>query len=289
MRSIHLARSTLFLLIAWSLNASWCPVAATPQKLTAEEVVARHLESIGDEKARASVTTRIISGTSQVIFRTTPTGQASGKAVLASDGFKNLIGMSFPSPVYPREQFGFDGDTFLAAYTVPGVRSTLGGFLMTHGLIFKQGLMGGALSSAWPLLDPSLRGAKLEYKGLKKIDNRELQEVRYLPRGAGELTIDLYFDPENFQHVRTEYNRVIAAGVGDRSYISAQGKETRYKMVEEFSDFQKEGGLLLPHAYKIKLSADSGTGSFLGEWTIKLTQFSFNEKIDQGSFRISAN
>jgi len=289
MRSIHLARSTLFLLIAWSLIASWCPVAATPQKLTAEEVVARHLESIGDEKARASVTTRIISGTSQVIFRTTPTGQASGKAVLASDGFKNLIGMSFPSPVYPREQFGFDGDTFLAAYTVPGVRSTLGGFLMTHGLIFKQGLMGGALSSAWPLLDPSLRGAKLEYKGLKKIDNRELQEVRYLPRGAGELTIDLYFDPENFQHVRTEYNRVIAAGVGDRSYISAQGKETRYKMVEEFSDFQKEGGLLLPHAYKIKLSADSGTGSFLGEWTIKLTQFSFNEKIDQGSFRISAN
>jgi len=289
MRSIHLARSTLFLLIAWSLIASWCPVAATPQKLTAEEVVARHLESIGDEKARASVTTRIISGTSQVIFRTTPTGQASGKAVLASDGFKNLIGMSFPSPVYPREQFGFDGDTFLAAYTVPGVRSTLGGFLMTHGLIFKQGLMGGALSSAWPLLDPSLRGAKLEYKGLKKIDNRELQEVRYLPRGAGELTIDLYFDPENFQHVRTEYNRVIAAGVGDRSYISAQGKETRYKMVEEFSDFQKEGGLLLPHAYKIKLSADSGTGSFLGEWTIKLTEFSFNEKIDQGSFRISAN
>jgi hypothetical protein len=279
----------LFLLIAWSLIASWCPVAATPQKLTAEEVVARHLESIGDEKARASVTTRIISGTSQVIFRTTPTGQASGKAVLASDGFKNLIGMSFPSPVYPREQFGFDGDTFLAAYTVPGVRSTLGGFLMTHGLIFKQGLMGGTLSSAWPLLDPSLRGAKLEYKGLKKIDNRELQEVRYLPRGAGELTIDLYFDPENFQHVRTEYNRVIAAGVGDRSYISAQGKETRYKMVEEFSDFQKEGRLILPHAYKIKLSADSGTGSFLGEWTIKLTQFSFNEKIDQGSFRISAN
>lgn len=289
MSSTQAVRSTLLLLIACFLIASSRSVAATPQKLTAEEVVARHLESIGDEKARASVTTRIISGTSQVIFRTTPTGQASGKAVLASDGFKNLIGMSFPSPVYPREQFGFDGDTFLAAYTVPGVRSTLGGFLMTHGLIFKQGLMGGTLSSAWPLLDPSLRGAKLEYKGLKKIDNRELQEVRYLPRGAGELTIDLYFDPENFQHVRTEYNRVIAAGVGDRSYISAQGKETRYKMVEEFSDFQKEGGLILPHAYKIKLSADSGTGSFLGEWTIKLTQFSFNEKIDQGSFRITAN
>jgi len=284
----RLAKSVLLLLTSLLLGLSWA-APQTAQKLKAEDVVSRHLDSIGDAKARAAVSTRIISGTSQVIFRTTPTGQASGKAVLASDGAKNLIGMSFPSPVYPREQFGYDGETFLAAYTVPGVRSTLGAFLMTHRLIFKQGLMGGTLSSAWPLLDPSLRGAKVEYKGLKKIDNRELQEIGYVPRGAGELTITLYFDPENFRHVRTEYNRVIAAGVGDRSMITAQGKETRYKMVEQFSDFRQEAGLMLPHIYEIKLSADSGTGSFLAEWTLKLTNFAFNEKIDPASFIISAD
>jgi hypothetical protein len=289
MSSSRLAASALFLSLAsLLLGPSWA-APQTPQKLTAEDVVSHHLDSIGDAKARAAVTTRIISGTSQVIFRTSPTGQASGKAVLASDGFKNLIGMSFPSPVYPREQFGYDGNTFLAAYTVPGVRSTLGAFLMTHRLIFKQGLMGGTLSSAWPLLDPSWRGAKLEYKGLKKIDNRELQEIGYVARGAGDLTISLFFDAENFEHVRTEYNRVIAAGVGDRSMISAQGKETRYKLVEQFSDFRQEAGLMLPHLYEIRLSADSGTGSFLAEWTIKLTNFSFNEKIDPASFTISAD
>src|ERR1044071_43277 len=72
------------------------------EKLKADDVVARHLESIGTAKARESVTTRIISGTSQVFFHTAPIGQAAGKAVLASEDSKNLIGMSFPSPVYPR-------------------------------------------------------------------------------------------------------------------------------------------------------------------------------------------
>jgi hypothetical protein len=71
--------------------------------------------------------------------------------------------MSFYSPVYPREQFAFDGSRFMAAFVTPGVRSSLGSFLMIHDFIFKQGLMGGTLSSAWPLLDLSVAKAKLEY------------------------------------------------------------------------------------------------------------------------------
>src|SRR6266550_4868891 len=51
------------------------PSLSAPQKMTAEEVVARHLESIGSAKARAAVTSRIIAGTSQVIFRSPPPGQ----------------------------------------------------------------------------------------------------------------------------------------------------------------------------------------------------------------------
>src|SRR5207249_10370580 len=129
--------------------------------LKPEEVVANHLESIGSAKERAAVRTRIISGTSQVIFRSPPPGQAVGRAVMASEGTKNLIGMSFPSPVYPREQLGFNGNSFIAAFVVPGVRSSLGSFLMTHALIFKQGLMGGTLSSAWPLLELASHGPRL--------------------------------------------------------------------------------------------------------------------------------
>jgi len=277
------------LVVSLLILSSASQSSSVAEKMKAEEVVAKHLESIGSAKARAAITTRIISGTSQVIFRTPPPGQAIGRAVLASEGAKCLFGMSFPSPVYPREQLGFNGTSFMAAFVTPGVRSVLGSFLMTHDLIFKQGLMGGVLSSAWPLLDPATRISQLEYAGTKKIDDQTLHELKYQPRGGSDLKITLFFDQETFRHVRTEYQRVIPASMGDRSYSNVQQREISYKMVEEFSLFKPEGGLNLPHIYRIKLTVDSRNGTFLADWVIKLTQFDFNQKIDQSAFNVSAN
>lgn len=264
------------------------PSLSATDKLTPEDLVARHLESVGTAKARASVTSRIIAGNSLVIFRTPPPGQATGRAVLASEGPMSLIGMSFPSPVYPREQLGFNGNSFMAAFVTPGVRSSLGSFLMTHSVVFKQGLMGGALSSAWPFLNLSAHNPHLEYAGIKKIDNQMLHELKYLPRGGSDLQISLFFDQKTFQHVRSEYERVIPAPLGDRGYLSGRGRESRYKMVEEFSDFKQEGGLTLPHTYRIKFTADTESGAFLADWELTLTQFTFNEPIDPNSFTIGA-
>jgi hypothetical protein len=275
---------TIGLLLVGSVSSS----SAAIEKMKLEDLIARHLESIGPTKERASIKTRILAGTSQVIFRTPPPGQATGRAVLASEGTKNLIGMSFPSPVYPREELGFNGNSFVAAYVTPGVRSALGNFLMTHQLVFRQGLMGGTLSAAWPLLDVSTLNPELDYTGTKKVANQTLHELKYLPRGGSDLQIRLFFNQETFQHVRTEYERVIPAQTGSRTYGSAPEREIRYKMVEEFSDFKKEGGLNLPHNYKIQLTVDSGGGTFLADWVINLTQFTFNERIDPSSFSISA-
>jgi hypothetical protein len=268
-------------------------VAGTPsshsQKMKPEELVAKHLESIGSAKARQGVTTRIIAGTSLVVFRTPPPGQAAGRAVLASEGIKSLIGMSFQSTVYPREQLGFNGNSFAVSYVTPGVRSALGNFLFNHDLIFKQGLMGGTLSSSWPLLDLDSRNPQLEYAGTKELDHHTLHQLNYLPRGGSELKIRLYFDAETFRHRRTEYERVIPASMGTRDYVNVQEREIRYKLVEEFSDFRSELGLTLPHVYEIKLSVDSTGGTFLADWTLHLTQFSFNEKLDPAAFELAAD
>jgi hypothetical protein len=258
-------------------------------KLKPEEVVARHLESIGTAKSRAAVTTRIIAGTSQVIIRTPPPGQAVGKAVLASEGVKSLFGMSFPSPVYPREQLGYNGNTFMAAFSTPGARSGLGSFLMLHDIIFKQGLMCGTLTTAWPLLELESHRAQLEYAGTKKLNDELLYELKYLPRGNSDLKVTLFFERETFRHVRTEYERTVSAPMGKVEYTNIQEREARYKMVEEFSLFKLEGGLTLPHIYTIKVSIDTVNGTYVAEWTIKLTQFEFNQKIDQSVFNVSAN
>src|SRR6266705_3456243 len=279
----------IILVIIFCLSPFSLVPSSGAQKLKPEEVIARHLSSIGSEKARASVKTRIISGTAQVIFRTPPPGQAVGKAVLASDGVKNLFGMSFPSPVYPHEELGFNGTSFIAAFVTPGVRSVLGNFLMANDLVFRQGLMGGTLSTAWPLLDPAIRKARLEFAGTKKIDGRILYELKYVPEGSSDLRITLFIDQETFRHVRTEYERVIPASIGNRSYTNVETREMRYKMVEDFSLFKDEGDLTLPHIYRLALSVDTQSGTFMAEWIIKLTQFTFNEKIDPNSFSISAN
>ena len=57
-------------------------------------------------------------------------------------------------------------------------------------------------------------------------------------------------------------------------------------MIEEFS-IKPEGDLNLPHLYAIKLSADAVNGTFLAEWTIKLTNFDFNQNIDALAFNVS--
>ena len=90
-----------------------------------------------------------------------------------------------------------------------------------------------------------------------------MHELKYQPRGASELIITLFFDQETFQHVRTEYERVNPAPTGNRAYANVEEREMRNKMVEEFSDFKIEGGLTLPHTYKITLSVDAQGGTFL--------------------------
>lgn len=253
-----------------------------------EEIIAKHLESIGPAETLSSINSRIIVGVAVVTFREPGTGQVGGRAVLASEGDKSMLGIVFDNTNYPHEKVGYDGDDITASYIRPGVRSTLGDFLVTHTAILKHGLLGGALTSAWPLLDASSMRAKLESSGPKKMDGRQVYEIKYLPKGGSDVRINLFFDAGTFHHVRTEYARVISAPQGLTPADSARQRETRYKMVEEFSDFKRESGIVLPHTYRIKLDLDTLTGTFAAEWELSFSQFSFNQKIEPGSFKMSA-
>lgn len=257
------------------------------QKMRAEEIIAKHAESIGSAETLSSISSRIILGNAVATFREPGTGQVGGRAVLASEGDKSMLALVFDNTNYPHEKVGYDGDDVTASYVRPGVRSTLGDFLLTHRSILKQGLLGGVLSSSWPFLDGADARAKLDASGPKKMDGRRVYEIKYLPKGGSDVRISLFFDAETFRHVRTEYTRVISAPQGLTPADSARQRESRYKMVEEFSDFKRESGIMLPHTYRIKLDLDTLTGSFVAEWNLNLTQFSFNQKIEPGSFKMS--
>ncbi|HLL75432.1 MAG TPA: hypothetical protein VK421_09200 [Pyrinomonadaceae bacterium] len=263
--------------------AAVAPAAA--QKMKAEEVIAKHLESVGPAAARAAVKNRVALGTVVITFRE-PAGQLSGVAVLSSQGEKSLIGMSFDNPSYPHEKVGFDGKDVSVSFVRPGRRSTFGDFLMQHRSIIKQGLVGGTLSDAWPLFRAAEEKAKIEYSGLKKVGDRQAHALKYLPRGGSDMNVILFFDAETFRHVRTEYTRTLAAQMGATPEASARQRESRYKLVEDFTDFRPENGLTLPHKYRVTLEMMLPGGSYKLEMDMDFQQFAFNQDIDPNSFDV---
>jgi hypothetical protein len=262
----------------------------TPQgkeKLKPEELVAKHLDAIGPADARATMKTLITIGTVEATFKGKGTSRAAGSSLIASDGEKNLISLIFNSKEYPYERIGFNGQRVTGAEIHPGSRSPLINFLLGYDTIIRHGLLGGTLSTAWPLLHLTDKNVKLEAGGLKKIEGKQVYELKYLPRKGGDIKISLFFDAETFQHVRTEYRRSVAGQMGKTPETSAQAAtETRYKMVEEFGDFKKEGNLTLPHDYTLSLEieAPSETRSF--EWMMKFTKFTFGSAIAENEFSL---
>jgi len=256
------------------------------KKLAPAELVAKHLEAIGPTEVRARVPGLKVKGSCLLTVRQGGTGQVDGEAVMASQGNMNLITMTFNSPDYPYETLKYDGKKFNAGQFKPGLRTSLGQFFLTNDVLFKEGIVGGVLSASWPLLNLAERNPKLEYSGLKKVGGRQMHALKYSPRGGSDLKIMLFFDPETFHHVRSEYERTIYTtdqqriGGGGGALPTASGPRSsnaRINAFEEFSDFRSEGGLNLPHTYKFELSIQSEVRPALVDWKFNLTDFSFGE------------
>ncbi|HZG51432.1 MAG TPA: hypothetical protein VEZ40_04785 [Pyrinomonadaceae bacterium] len=296
MRKIRLRRRALTLFCALIaaplfLTNTLTSTALAQDKMKAEEVVAKHLESLGTQAARARASSRVAAGISRAVFKgRTGIGAIDGRTVLASENNKILFGMGFDNPDYVGEKFGFDGKKFTVGYLRPGERSTLGSFILIHDTIFKEGLMSGVLSSAWPLLNLAERKPRLEYAGTDKIGDQPVHRLKYMPNKGSDLQISLYFDAKTFQHVRTLYERVAGAGFSGGG-IDAQTKQEarRFKMTEDFSDFKEEGKLILPHTYKLVLEIQNRQGTTIHKWDMSLDQFAFNQPIEEKSFNVEAN
>ena len=67
---------------------------------------------------------------------------------------------------------------------------------------------------------------------------------------------------------------------------SVNQHETRHTLIEDFSDFKDEGGLMLPHTYKLQLLLDGQGGTNIQEWLFTLTTFVFNDPLDQSAFNM---
>jgi hypothetical protein len=268
------------------------PVRAD-DKLKPEDVIAKHLESIGTTEARARVNGTKIKGTATVAVRLCGEGQVEGDVLMASVDAASLINMNFGAGVYQQEALRYDGKKLATSQLKPGSRTCLAQFFLENEVLFKEGLVGGVLSESWSLLNIAERNPKLEYSGLKKVGDKQLHALRYNPRKGSDLKITLYFDAANFRHVRTDYSRTVYAseqrriaggGPGLPPAQNQQASPTRIEAYEEFADFKEETGLTVPHTYKFHLLIQSEVRPAVVDWVFTLKDYSFTSPLDAGEF-----
>ena len=285
---IHPYLSTIVMLslTTFCFLSSTQSAQAQDKKLTPEELIARHLDSIGVAEARSKASTRVASGETKFIARLGGSANVDGNAMMVSSGPKLRFGLKLPLNDYPGEDMAFDGAQAATGLLPQGRRSQLSAFLSSQSLPLKEGLIGGILSTAWPLLRMDQAQPKLDYRGLKKVDGRQLHEVGYRPRkGSGDLKVSIFFDPETFRHVRTRYSFEVGATIGTREN-SNMNTETYFTLTEDFDDFRVLDGLTLPHKYKMQFSAEGRGGSAVHDWTITVKKIEHNTKLDDLIFVI---
>ena len=288
-----------FLLIAYCILTIQIPgvCASNPSP---EQLISEHLKSIGDPSAISQIKSIVIAGNATVNFMLGATGAPNqqGTFTVVSQGPQMGIVMRFPNTnIYPGEHFAYDGKTVTVANYAIGSKSPIAEFIHRYNKIMKNGMLGGVLSNAWPLLDVKNKKANMKVRKTK-MGGTEVYELEYRPRDShGDMKIRMYFDPETYRHVCTEYKvqtkddaTLLGAYVraGDIS-VAATNSETHYTLVETFGNFSKIGDMTVPHSYTLDFSIShigaSVSGGFAAKWTMEALELMSNTpNIDQKFF-----
>ena len=216
-------------------------LASSPD-LKPEELIQRHLDSIGTVQAR-SAKSRVVEGVADYRLLVGGSGEIRGKAVLASEGQKLRVLLKVNALQYRGEQFIFDGRKIDIAGTYNDKsRSDLGDFLLGQDAMLRSGLIGGVLSTAWPLLDADSWKNRVHFQGMKKMEGHGLYALSYKPKGHSDLEITLYFEPKTFHHVLTIYQASFAAGLAAPAGPS-QGASDRRQRRPERNPLSHRGAL----------------------------------------------
>jgi hypothetical protein len=255
-------------------------ICAKDKKPTAEEIVSKHIESIGSLQKFSAVKSRTVYGIVAVRmpFGTVPrilpepgTRKDPGNFLFASTEQNMGMVMKFYNLGYTGEHLAFDGKDATISITKNGQRSAFADFVARYDGVMREGFLGGTLSTSWPLLHVQEGKYKLKYDQLN-VGGKKFHQItctaknnRYLH----DMVVRLIFEFETYRHVMTEYLRWTSV----------------FSMVvflERFGNFKEVDGLMLPHSYSIQ----DGNGSDVtaARWSVEVKQISHDEPIDPQLF-----
>ena len=255
------------------------------QTLKANDIFQKSVDSIGKKEDRDALQTMMAIGLAE-FESNSPVVKGGGRTIIVSDPANLFFVISLNSKQYPFEKIGFFNGKVSLPFIDQANRSVLGSFLAAHQNIIDDGLIGGELSKRWPLYSPDQVKVKTEVQGIKSIDGRKLYTVVYGAHstGSGEFQVKLYFDPETFRHVRTEYKYQVfpqdSTNMGTQNLRSMSYLTIR----EDFDDFKAVEKLTLPFSYKLTLISNGSTGDYMNTWNVRIGRYVFNQKLSPDFF-----
>ena len=249
------------LLGLWSVEPS-----ARDSRLDGKTLLRRHVEAVAGERSTLPAT-RMASGELRVQLIQGGSGQLLGPArFLSAEERLHYLG-EFGNPNYDREEFAYDGRRARIGFHAPGAYSQLGNFLNVYQEILREGLLCGALSISWPLLDEDDAASRLRYRGRRRFQGEERHEVDYRMKRGRNLRVKMYFEPETFSHVGTIFDvRTPAAQMGPTPETTTRQRPPNFRLEESFSEFDRFDGQMLPRRWVLQLTIDSGASSVIWEW-----------------------
>jgi hypothetical protein len=273
MKRNRLALSALALLCLVSAGVR---AATDDQKLTGDEIVAKHLAAVGGREALAKIKTRVAVGTVQ------KESEPEGKLAIMSESPNRL------SVFYGFRDFDL---RMIYSGTQVSIRPDftsrqVGNLAEKYREIVASGLMFNSISLYNLLATGAPNELKLEAKGIKKVGGRPAYVVE-LRRGK-ESPARLYFDAETFMWVRTDYGKASVSkemGAFTNDVVNQSAGEATIDFYIETSDFRVVDGVKLPFKFQQVMTSPIMREKSVGTITGSIREYQHNVKIDPGMFR----
>jgi len=259
------------LLVALALAAA--VLAADDAKLSAAEIIDKHLVAVGGKQAMAKFKSRVAIGTARKDNDT-----AAPMAVMSEA--PNRV-----SAIYQFEGFNwqltYDGSKSIVRPMLTRANAPV---LEKYQEMLATGTMFNDMSLYNALAQGETEAVKFEARGTKKVKGRPAYAVE-MRRGKDKAV--LYFDAETFMWVRTEYGsvRLTKEMSGFTNAIESKDQETTYDFYVETSDFKEVDGVKLPYKFEIVATAPILKQKSVGTIVATIKEYRHNVQIDPKMFQ----
>ncbi len=250
-------------------------VAAQDQKLTAEQIIEKHLTAIGGRETLAKFKTRVASGTVR------KENEPDAQFAVMSEAPNRL------SAVYVFRDYDlrliFDGKS---ARIAPSFARQYGPLAAKYEEIVASGLMFNQMSLYNQIASTEPGKLKFEAKGSKKVDGRLAYVVQVQPnKGTANK---LYFDAETFMWVRTDYGKVSFSRElreFTNEVANQAGSEVTIDFYIETTDFRDVDGVKLPFKFVQVMTSPILRQKSIGTVVGSVREYRHNIDIDPKMFQ----